>query len=103
LKIDLVEMPLRDFRRIARWNHFNHVCAHHTLGRTGDSKVAILRVASQALFERIRPMMNGNEGVLSPGLLGQVGLRPRSGSRRSIGSSRSFAGRSAVAFTRACF
>jgi len=92
-----VEMPLRDFRRIAGWNHFDHVGSHHTVGRGSDSKIAILRVAPQALFERIRPMMTGDEDLLSPGLLGRVGLRPRSGSRRSVGSSRRFTDRATVA------
>jgi hypothetical protein len=65
-------MPLRDFRRIARWNHFDHVGSHHTVGRGSDSKIAILRVAPQALFERIRPMMTGDEPLPCPGLLGRA-------------------------------
>jgi len=55
---------LRHFVGIARRDHFDHMRSHHTAGRLGDSKVAVLGIASQALFERIRAMMRGDKGML---------------------------------------
>src|SRR5262249_52960545 len=66
LKLDLVEVAFGHFRRIAGGDRFDLMRPHHTSGRPGDAEIAILRVATQPLFERVEPVMRGDKDLARP-------------------------------------
>jgi hypothetical protein len=61
-----VEVALGHFRWIAGRDHFDHMRPHHASGRPGDPEIAVLRVATQPLFERVGPVMRGDKGLARP-------------------------------------
>ena len=53
LKLDVVKMQLRDFRRIARPDQPDHMRLRQAVAGGGDTEVAIMRVAAQAVGDKI--------------------------------------------------
>ena len=64
LEFDVVEMQLRHFGRIARPDQPDHMRLRQAVGGVGDAEVAIMRVAAQAVGDKILVAMMADGDAL---------------------------------------